>query len=161
MPGATSEAIADLDILIEAPQWRAACPDIEGVVRGAACAALATRNLPESAVSILLADDAAIRVLNRQFRGSDKPTNVLSFAAPAIGRKQFYGDVALGFETVANEAREQGKLLSHHIQHLIVHGVLHLLGFDHETDSDANAMESVETELLKSLGVPDPYRSSQ
>jgi len=99
-----------------------------------------------------------MRILNRQFRTVDAPTNVLSFPTPPTrGPKQFYGDIALGFETVASEARAQDKPLRNHVQHLIIHGVLHLLGFDHEADAQADVMEAVETRLLKTLGIPDPY----
>ncbi|HEX6860316.1 MAG TPA: rRNA maturation RNase YbeY [Caulobacteraceae bacterium] len=105
---------------------------------------------------ILLTDDETVRELNGRFRGKDKPTNVLSF--PAIENPEgFIGDIALAFETCAREADEQGKPLAHHLQHLVAHGVLHLVGYDHESDAQAQAMEALEREILSGLGVPDPY----
>jgi probable rRNA maturation factor len=111
-------------------------------------------------VSIVLTDDAEQRRLNRTWRGADAPTNVLAFplagAAPP-GAPVLLGDVVLAFETVAREAAEQKKPLADHLRHLVVHGVLHLLGFDHRTDTEAAIMEARETEILAGLGVPDPY----
>ena len=111
----------------------------------------------------MLADDAALRELNREFRGQDKPTNVLSFPAeekPQSGAPMvLLGDVVLAYETVAREARTQGKSLAEHAAHMVVHGVLHLLGFDHERGgSEAERMEALETQILAKLGVPNPYR---
>jgi len=107
-------------------------------------------------VSLLLTDDAAVRDLNRRFRQQDKPTNVLSFPAPQ-NPERFLGDVALAYGVCAREASEQGKPLSHHLQHLVAHGVFHLLGYDHETDAQAAEMEGLERAVLAGLGVPDPY----
>jgi probable rRNA maturation factor len=109
-------------------------------------------------VAILLTDDAEVRQLNRDHRRQDKPTNVLSFPAAetAIGH---LGDLALAYETCAREANEQGKPLGHHLAHLVVHGVLHLTGWDHEADAEAEAMERLERTVLARLGVPDPYAS--
>jgi probable rRNA maturation factor len=97
-------------------------------------------------------------VLNAEFRGKDQPTNVLSFPA-AMGAEDTLGDIALAYETVAREAKEQNKTFLHHAQHLILHGVLHLLGYDHETDAQARIMEALETRLLDTIGIADPYRS--
>ena len=111
----------------------------------------------EGDVVVLLTDDASIRELNREYRGKDSATNVLSFpAAPSAA--PHLGDVALAFETCAREAAEQGKLLADHLAHLVAHGVLHLLGWDHQTEAEAGAMEAHERALLASLGRPDPYR---
>jgi len=113
-------------------------------------------------VSLLLCDDARIRALNAQFRGMDKPTNVLSFPGPEpIETAQVLGDIAIAYETVAREAEEQGKLLPHHLCHMVVHGFLHLLGYDHETDDEAEAMEADETRVLQRMGIADPYREIQ
>jgi probable rRNA maturation factor len=97
-----------------------------------------------------------LRELNRDFRGKDKPTNVLSFPDPAPGA---LGDVALAFETCSAEARAQGKPLDAHLAHLVVHGTLHLLGWDHETVSEALAMEARERRTLRRLRLADPYRA--
>jgi probable rRNA maturation factor len=111
-----------------------------------------------------LADDAHIRALNSQWRGLDKPTNVLSFPAadPArLGEARLLGDIVLAYETVAREAEDEGKPLADHYRHLVVHGFLHLLGFDHETEAEAQAMEAMETRILARLGVADPYRANE
>jgi probable rRNA maturation factor len=110
----------------------------------------------------VLSDDAAMRALNARWRGKDAPTNVLSFAASddlAPGMPRLLGDVVLAFETVSREALAEGKPLADHTRHLIVHGVLHLLGHDHERASDAKRMESLERGILAGFGVPDPYRA--
>ena len=114
-------------------------------------------------VSLVLADDITVQALNRDYRGQDKPTNVLSFAAledggPALpGEPVALGDVVLALETVLREAREQGKPLADHLRHLTVHGALHLLGFDHESDEEATEMEALEVSILAGLGIADPY----
>lgn len=104
-------------------------------------------------VTVVLADDDTVRDLNRTFRGSDKPTNVLSFK----GEGRELGDVVLAYETVKREAKEQGKSFASHTAHLVVHGCLHLLGHDHERERDARKMETLETAILARLGFPDPY----
>jgi probable rRNA maturation factor len=115
-------------------------------------------------VAVLLTDDAGIRKLNLDWRGIDKATNVLSFPstpspvchdAPAAPR--MLGDIAIAYETMRREAAEDGKPFDHHLSHLAVHGFLHLVGYDHENDADAEAMESLETKILVQLGIPDPY----
>ena len=107
---------------------------------------------------VLLTDDAAVRDLNARFRGKDAPTNVLSFPAPA-NPEGHLGDVALAFGVCTREAAEQGKALGRHLQHLVVHGVLHLLGYDHMSDDEAEAMEGLERIVLAGLGAPDPYQT--
>jgi probable rRNA maturation factor len=107
-------------------------------------------------VAVLLTDDAAVKTLNADFRGKDAPTNVLSFPAPATAAPHL-GDIVLAFGVCAQEAEAQAKPLAHHLMHLTAHGVLHLLGYDHESDADAEAMEALEREILANLGVPDPY----
>jgi len=141
-----------------------AIPDLEKLARRAADAALAEAySGPQPvALAILLTGDAAIAEINRQWRGQAKPTNVLSFPVPAglpvpEGEPRPLGDIVLGFGTVAREAEEQGKPLPHHVTHLIVHGVLHLLGQDHETETEAEVMEALECTILKQLGIADPY----
>jgi len=111
---------------------------------------------PNASLTILLASDAALKKLNSAFRGKPKPTNVLSFPAAPNG-ENYLGDVAIAHGVAAAEARAQGKSLSDHAVHLAVHGVLHLLGYDHTSNRQAKVMEPLETEILKSLGIADPY----
>ena len=106
-------------------------------------------------IAILLADDARLAALNAAFRGKDAPTNVLSF--PAATGAEALGDIALAYGVCAREAAEQAKSLGHHLQHLTAHGVLHLLGYDHESEAEAEAMEAKERAILAGLGVADPY----
>ena len=151
-----------LDIDVEAEGWDV-IPDLLVLCRRAADAALASCPAPPAAdiaACLLLADDAAVRALNQQWRGHDKPTNVLSFPAPAgpvSGCARLLGDIVLAWDTVAREAAQEGKAVPDHTAHLVVHGVLHLLGLDHETESEANAMEAVEVAALARLGIADPY----
>jgi probable rRNA maturation factor len=134
------------------PAWETALPKAAELARIAGEAALAG----PGGVAILLTDDATVHALNLRFRGKDNPTNVLSFPAPQ-NPEQHLGDVALAYGVCAREAAEQGKTLADHLQHLVAHGVLHLAGFDHETDHEAEAMEAREREILQRLGVSDPY----
>ena len=145
-----------IDIEIEGPAWTAALPDAEALARIAAQATLDSEGASAEGVTLLLTDDATVRDLNLRFREQDKPTNVLSFPAPA-NPEHFLGDVALAYGVCAREAGEQGKPLAHHLQHLVAHGVLHLLGYDHIGDDEAEAMEGLERTVLAALGVPDPY----
>ena len=148
-----------IDVEIEDAAWTGALPNAESLARTATLAALGSG--PSRPLVVLLADDTAVRALNAQFRGKDYATNVLSFpAAPQPGptAAQPLGDLALAFGVCAAEAEAQGKPLAHHLQHLVVHGVLHLLGHDHEDDAEAEAMEALERTILSGLGVPDPYR---
>ena len=111
-------------------------------------------------VTVLVDDDERVRSLNRLWRGIDKPTDVLSFPYPEKqpGPVRYIGDIAISHETAAREAALEGKPLAHHIAHLSVHGFLHLLGYDHESDADAEAMEQLERTILARIDVPDPYR---
>jgi probable rRNA maturation factor len=111
-------------------------------------------------VSLLLTGDEEVRALNARWRGQDKPTNVLSFPASPPGRlaeTPALGDIALAFETLAREAEASGVPLADHYRHLVAHGFLHLIGYDHETDEEAERMEALETRILARLGVADPY----
>lgn len=146
-----------IEIEIEDDAWSAALPEVEEVVRRAASAALGTI---QGDVVILLTDDESVREINARFRDRDRPTNVLSFPA-AESAFPHLGDLTLAFGVCAREAVEQGKTLSDHLSHLTVHGVLHLLGRDHEDDAEAEAMEDEERSILASLGVADPYTTDE
>ena len=150
-----------VEVMIEAGDWPAAA-DLERLtVRAvtAAATASAIAFAPEVEVSVLFADDARVRALNAAWRGIDKATNVLSFASGApIGEAALLGDIAIACETVRMEAQAQHKSFSDHLAHLIVHGFLHLVGFDHEIDAEAEAMEDLERTILAELGIEDPYR---
>jgi probable rRNA maturation factor len=141
-----------IDIEVEDPAWSAALPEPEAVVLPAAEAALDARG----GVTILLTDDDSVAALNERFRGKAGPTNVLSFPAPD-NPEDHLGDIALAYGVCAREAAEQDKPLAHHLQHLVAHGVLHLLGYDHLTEAEAEEMEALERRILAGLGVPDPY----
>jgi probable rRNA maturation factor len=160
-----------IDVILACAGWTRLCPRSESLARGAAELALARgatalRLAWHSTVElgITLADAAHQRQLNRDYRGWDKPTNVLAFPMWELGTwllpgaPVLLGDVVLAMETVAQEAAEQEKPIGDHLVHLVVHGVLHLLGYDHLTDVEAATMESLETSILAELGVPDPYR---
>ena len=136
--------------------WRKALPGIERLVRRAARAALgAHRGARKRSLAVALASDSEVRELNARDRKKDRPTNVLSYPS---GEKSFLGDVVLARETVWREARSQGKTAAAHVSHLVVHGTLHLLGYDHETgEADAERMEALERRILARLGIADPY----
>ncbi|OGN49389.1 MAG: rRNA maturation RNase YbeY [Caulobacterales bacterium RIFOXYB1_FULL_67_16] len=142
-----------IDIEIEAEAWTAALPEVAAVAERAAAAALGA---VAGDVVVLLTDDEAVRALNARFRNRDKPTNVLSFPAPENAAPHL-GDIVLAYGVCATEAEAQGKSLPDHLSHLVVHGVLHLLGRDHEDDAEAEEMEAEEREILAELGVADPY----
>jgi probable rRNA maturation factor len=154
--------VISLDIMIEAGDWDR-LEDVEALARKAAQAALAVTYEAdgEFEASVMLADDAQIRELNRTWRNKDKPTNVLSFPAPeqpGSDGPRHLGDIALAYETLVRESEEESKELAHHFAHLIVHGVLHLLGYDHEVEAEADIMEGLEVKALATLGIADPYR---
>jgi probable rRNA maturation factor len=145
-----------IEVAIEDDAWIAALPDAEALTIAAAEAALAEVDGEAGDIAILLTDDAAIRDLNARFRGQDKATNVLSFPA-GHGAAGLAGDIALAYGVCVAEAAGQAKPLADHLRHLVVHGVLHLHGHDHEDDAEALVMEDLERRILKGLGVPDPY----
>jgi probable rRNA maturation factor len=156
-----------IEVSVPCGAWLAACPDAASLVATAARVALAEAGGPYAAatmiLSVILTDDAEQRRLNRTYRATDAATNVLAFALadpadPPAGAPVLLGDVVLAFETVAREAGEQHKQLADHLAHLTVHGVLHLLGFDHRHEDEAAVMEAREIEILNIVGVPDPYR---
>jgi probable rRNA maturation factor len=148
-----------IEVEVEDSRWTDALPDAVAVAERAAAAALAAQGA-EGDVVILLTDDAGVRTLNARYRGKDRPTNVLSFPGadmPLPDQSRHLGDLVLAFGTCAAEAEQQGKSLADHLSHLTVHGVLHLLGRDHEDEAEAETMEAEERAVLASLGVADPY----
>jgi len=161
-------AAVSVEVSVHCDAWLAACPEAEALAATAARAVLSrTAGPPASApviLGLILTDDAEQRELNRIYRGRNAATNVLSFAtanpATPAGAPVLLGDVVLAFATVEREAAEQQKTLADHLRHLVVHGVLHLLGFDHQRADEAAAMEAREIEILATLGVPDPYRAT-
>ncbi len=150
-------------VTVESDIWDARLPGAGALAESAARAALhaAPPAIDPAELSIVLADDALVQTLNGTYRGKDSPTNVLSFPQDPIvlpGIVAPLGDVILAFETIATEAVAQGKTLNDHVAHLVVHGVLHIVGFDHETEAEAEAMEDLERHILLGMGVADPYR---
>lgn len=146
-----------IEVEIEADDWLSALPEAETIAARAAEAALGT---VQGDVVVLLTDDAAVRDLNARFRDKDGPTNVLSFPAaemPLPGQAPHLGDLVLAFGVCREEAEAQKKALADHLSHLVVHGVLHLLGRDHEDDGEADAMEAEERTILAGIGISDPY----
>jgi probable rRNA maturation factor len=147
-----------IDMLMQSDLWKAT-KDVRPVARRAIREAAALLATPTAELAIVLTDDSAIRLLNRAWRGVDAATNVLSFPAKHAGDgPPLIGDIVLAYETIAGEARAEHKPFAHHVAHLAVHGFLHLLGYDHVRDKDAEVMEKVELDVLRRLAIPDPYR---
>ena len=161
-----TESEPAVDVLIESEAWRM-LPEAEDLVRRAiACAAASEVAIHQrgAELSVLLCDDQTITALNARWRGQERPTNVLSFPAPPLrgatpAEKVALGDIAIAYETLAREASEHGKSVSDHLSHLVVHGFLHLLGYDHDMDGEAERMERLEREILAQIGIADPYAS--
>jgi probable rRNA maturation factor len=158
-------ALPITEVLVVADAWQAE-PDAETVIHRAIAAAaeFADADIGEAELAVMLTDDDGIRTLNSNWRGIDKPTNVLSFPAlPPSGPSgpddapRMLGDIAIAYQTTRQEADEEQKPFDHHLSHLAVHGFLHLIGYDHEQDDDAEDMEKLEREILAQLGIPDPY----
>lgn len=158
LPGGAEFAagLADVEVVLGAPGWRAALPRVEWLARRAVTATLADQGA-SGHLTLLLTDDAEIRRLNGHHRGKEKATNVLSFPAP-YGSLTL-GDVALALGVVRREALAEGRAVQDHVLHLIVHGTLHLLGHDHLAAGEAMAMERAEARILRRLGVPNPWRA--
>ncbi|MBY6242076.1 rRNA maturation RNase YbeY [Methylosinus sp. Sm6] len=153
-----------IDIIVTAPRWeqQAGLDELtQSTVRE--CVAVSAAQLARDCeLSVNFTDDAAIRELNAQWRGIDKPTNVLSFETPGpLARRVALGDIVIAHETVAREAEEQGKSFEAHLTHLIIHGFLHLIGYDHQSPHEAEAMEALERRIAASLGLADPYEGSE
>jgi probable rRNA maturation factor len=151
-----------VDIVHDCDGWEVVS-GVDHLIQAAANAVQAAVDLgtPHATVALMLTSDAEVRRLNARWRGIDKATNVLSFPAPEapgdLETVDFLGDMALACETVLAEAADQGTTPAHHLQHLVVHGLLHLLGYDHETLGDASEMEALEVDILARLGIADPY----
>lgn len=159
MSGTCGPAIA-VDIAHLGGDWTS-LGDAEAAVRRAVAAVARHPGLavpPGAELSVALADDATVRRLNRDYRGKDKPTNVLSFPGPG---GPLVGDIVMALETLLAEAAEEGIAPEHHLAHLTVHGLLHLLGYDHETEDEALAMEALETAILAGLGIADPHAAGR
>lgn len=160
-----------VDIRVETLQWRKILRGVEGLCRIAAYTAVreGEKNvLPRygerAELVVVLADDMIVQALNRDYRGQNKPTNVLSFtpldapvSLPVPSETLALGDIIIALQTTVHEAEQQAIPLADHLQHLVVHGTLHLLGYDHQEDATAEAMEYLETRILAQLGVADPY----
>src|ERR1700693_265403 len=158
-------ALPMTEVLVVADCWQNE-PDAEAVIQRAIAAAAETvdADVADAELAVMLTDDSGIRTLNSNWRGVDKPTNVLSF--PALqptgaggpdDAPRMLGDIAIAYETTRKEANDERRPFDHHLSHLAVHGFLHLIGYDHENDDDAEAMEALEAEILAQLGIPDPY----
>ncbi len=146
--------MSGVQLVIEDPAWRAHRGLQARLKRAAEAAAIAAKL--RGGLTILLAADARLKALNRAFRGKNRPTNVLSFPS---GRKDYHGDIAIAHGVTAAEAKAAGLRFADHASHLVVHGVLHLAGYDHETESDAKVMEPLEVKILARMGIADPYRT--
>jgi probable rRNA maturation factor len=150
-----------IEVVVASARWHKA-PRAARLVRRIITAAASAR-MRDAEVSVILTNDRAIAALNRQWRGQDEPTNVLSFPTPAPvaksgrGGAHHLGDIVIAYETTAKQARNEGKPFDHHVAHLALHGFLHLLGYDHESHRQAETMERRERLILARLGVPDPY----
>ena len=151
----TPESHGDFDVIFDDERWADALVDAEELALQCRAAAAGREPRLAAAATLLLADDATLHDLNRRFRKIDKATNVLSF--PSAAGDGFLGDIAIAFDTCRREADAQGLAFRDHVAHLIVHGLLHLAGYDHEEDEEAERMERLETEILAQLGVADPY----
>ena len=158
-------ALPMTEVLIVADGWQAE-PDAEAVIHRAVATAagMVDADIGEAELAVMLTDDAGIRTLNNNWRGIDKPTNVLSFpalqptgAAGPDDAPRMLGDIAIAYETTRKEADDEQKPFDHHLSHLAVHGFLHLIGYDHEKDDEAETMEALEAEILAQLGIPDPH----
>ncbi len=156
-PGADMPLI-EMDIAVLYDGWEQ-FSGVEAVVEKAVRAVEACEELdiPQGEISIALTDDAHIQTLNRDYRGKDKPTNVLSFPS----EPPMLGDIVIALQTLRREALEEGLTEEFHLTHLVVHGFLHLLGFDHLTEEEALEMEQLETDILTAMGMPDPHQGGR
>jgi probable rRNA maturation factor len=159
-------ALPITEVLVVADVWQSE-PDADAVIQQAIAVAaeMVDADTADAELAVMLTDDAGIRTLNSNWRDIDEPTNVLSFpalrpptgAADSDDTPRMLGDIAIAYETARREADDEQKPFDHHLSHLTVHGFLHLVGYDHETDDEAEVMEALEVEILAQLGIPDPY----
>jgi probable rRNA maturation factor len=153
----------ETDIVVTAPAW-GRVGGLETLTRKVVgqCVETSGAQLADGCeLSVNFTDDATIRELNARWRGIDEPTNVLSFETPGVlSEKPALGDIVIAHETVDREAREQNKAFEAHLSHLIVHGFLHLIGYDHEAPEQAETMEALEQRIMAALGLPDPYEGT-
>ena len=162
----------DIDVSVSEPEWNDSFLDLEPLARKAMTIAVEMAKLPDQVsgrnleASVVLANDDLLQVLNREYRQKDKPTNVLTFATidsddPMPDEGPFpLGDIILSYQTIDREAREQDKFFKDHFIHMIVHGTLHLLGYDHQTDDEATIMETLEIRILERMHIQNPYMDS-
>lgn len=158
-----------VDINLDNEDWQNKIDDIEILINKVITLSILESNLPKHItqveISVMLTDDASIRELNKEYRNIDKATNVLSFPDFDINRKNIKevpeefmaGDIAISLDTIEREASEQGKSLKNHFCHMMIHGTLHLMGYDHIDDDDASEMEGLETKILSDMGIDNPY----
>ncbi len=156
MPAIMTDADRSFDVIIDDDRWPEALASAEALAEKCKAAAAGFEPRLVAGAALLLSDDATLQDLNRRFRGLDKPTNVLSFPG-AAANDGFLGDIAIAYETCRREAEADGVAFRDHVAHLIVHGLLHLAGCDHEEDAEAERMESLESAILARLGITDPY----
>ena len=149
--------MSGITLLVEDPGWRRTRGLNARLTKAARAALRAAGFKGKSALTLLLSSDEKLKQLNRDFRGRDKATNVLSFPAPA-NRAGYRGDIAVAYGVTRREAKQAGKSFADHASHLVVHGVLHLAGYDHDRPRDAKVMEPLEVKILKRLGIADPYQ---
>jgi probable rRNA maturation factor len=153
-PHAAAPAI---DIQVQSPLW-AAQPMAEQTVRAAIAAAATMLSTKNGELGIVLSDDSSVQALNRQWRGIDKPTNVLSFpSGVAPNGPAMFGDIVLAYETLCKECDEEGMNFLHHLAHLTIHGFLHLIGYDHGCNAEADEMEGLESKIMSAMNLPDPW----
>ena len=158
----TSKIPDELDLRVDDPQWMV-INEVEGLIMRSFSAGLecAGESPFDVGATIILSDDHAVQQLNQQWRDQDKPTNILSFPAPQHEKteagRRYLGDMILAYGVVARQAVDQGKALETHLCHLVIHGALHLLGFDHQDDGKAHEMEELEKTAMAALKLPDPY----
>jgi probable rRNA maturation factor len=153
-----ARAALAVDIIVDCPLWKAE-RGVDTMLRRAVAEAASMVSTGDGELAIVLTDDSAMRALNRDWRGQDKPTNVISFPAKAspAAAPRMLGDIVIAYQTMTREAQTEGKPLMHHLAHLAVHGFLHLAGYDHDAEKAAEAMEELEVAILARLDVPNPY----
>jgi probable rRNA maturation factor len=161
-PRARPRSAPVIGIVVGSPQWKAVT-SLSATLRRAVEATWPPERV-HGEIAILLTDDDTIRALNKEWRGRDEATNVLSFPSRSVrgdAAPIFLGDIAIAYGVAAREAAAEGKVFLHHVTHLAVHGVLHLLGYDHESADEAEIMEGLERKILAELGIPDPYATHE